>query len=58
VDVIISARNLFPDNIESLKFVVKIVQRVLTKEEILKISKVVLFDSNDKFILDYQVFLC
>ncbi|QTA86449.1 hypothetical protein [Desulfonema magnum] len=56
-DVIISSKNLFPEDIESLKFVVNIIQRVLTKKEILKISKVVLFDPNDEFITKIQKFL-
>ncbi|MCP4113131.1 MAG: hypothetical protein GY749_47645 [Desulfobacteraceae bacterium] len=56
-DVIISSENLIAEDIESLKFVVNIVQSVLTKKEILKISKVVLFDPNDDFIAKVQSFL-
>jgi len=56
-DVIISAKNLIPEDIESLEFVVNTLQNVLTKKEIVKVSKVVLFDPNDDFIAKIQRFL-
>jgi len=56
-DVIISAENLIPDDIESLKFVVNILQSVLTEKEMVKISKAVLFDPNDEFIIKIERFL-
>ncbi|MDM8522320.1 hypothetical protein QUF80_03020 [Desulfococcaceae bacterium HSG8] len=56
-DVIISAENLISEDIESLKFVVNTLKNVLTREEIVKVSKVVLFDPDDEFISKIQSFL-
>ncbi len=56
-DVIVSAENLLAEDIESLRFVVSVIQNILDKEELIKIAKVVLFDPDDDFVVKIQNFL-
>ena len=56
-DIIVSAEKLEADRLNSVRFVVDKLKTLLNKEEIVKVSKVVLFDKNDKLIQDIRKFL-
>ncbi len=56
-DIIVSAEKLEADRLNSVRFVVDKLKTLLNKEEIVKVSKVVLFDKNDKIIQDIRKFL-
>ena len=56
-DILISAEKLEADRLSSVRFVVDKLKTLLDKEEIVKVSKVILFNKNDNFVNDIKLFM-
>lgn len=56
-DILISAEKLEADRLSSVRFVVDKLKTLLDKEEIVKVSKVIIFNKNDDFINDIKSFM-
>ncbi|MEI6259329.1 MAG: hypothetical protein WCR46_05400 [Deltaproteobacteria bacterium] len=56
-DILISAEKLEADRLSSVRFVVDKLKTLLDKEEIVKVSKVILFNKNDNFVNDIKSFM-
>jgi hypothetical protein len=56
-DVVVSARNLPEDDMDTLRFVINQMNAVLNKQEILQISSVVILDVEQMFVKEIEEFL-